>query len=852
MGVVYRAHDLRLGRVVALKRPRRKLLEKHGFRDRFMSEARTASKVMHPNITTVFEVFEHDGLPWMAMELIDGESLATMLDDRVPIPFDTVLRHAEELCDALRVAHNAGILHLDIKPANILIGGDGHARLTDFGLARVWVEPDPQFPGSNLTTESGSTGRFVGTRGYMSPEQALGKSLDARSDIFSFGLVLYEMCTGRRAFSGSDSSAWLDALLHREPPPIPDLNSEIPEEFQTIIRKAMGKRRFQRYQSANEMLLDLRATRRWISSESGHSPIRRLTQWVRNARRIGLAAAVIAVAIVTTWIIAHSRARPVAASEWIPKKLTRAPGWDAEPALSPDGGLVAFASNASGNPDIWLIDAAGGTPLRLTIHPGSDREPAWYPDGSAIAFTSDRSGADAIWKVPVLGGDPVLVVAKGGDPAISPDGSSIAFSIRNSSGNSRIAITRLDDPGNVRVITGDDDGMLDHEGPAWSPDGRSICYSGFRDLWLVSAEEGSPSRRLTSEQNVDRDPAWSGDGRFIYFSSTKGGTRAIWWISAKGGEAHRFTSGTGPEVGPSLNRDGNRLAYSTIVEELDLMVVDLVSGSRLRMPGSSFQSLPAISPDGSGIAYAIDSGDRYDLWFQALSEDGPGPRRRLTDHPATVATPTFSPDGKWIAFFGSLNKQRDVWVVPAAGGVPRRFTDDEGADMHPAFSPDGRRLAFASDRGGGRTHIWIAPITDGARSGDARQITTGDRIEMFPTWSPGGGILAYLEGNEIHYDVWVVGLDPESPPRQITHDVDVRYLVWGDDEASLFVSGVWRDGRVELRKVSVEDGRAEALEIPVVFGEEDAFGLFSVTADGRFIGYYEEVFEGDVWMLERR
>lgn len=853
MGVVYRARDLRLEREVALKRPRQKLLDEPGFRDRFMSEARTASKLMHPNITTVFEVFEDDGVPWMAMELIRGSSLRTILEDHNPIPFENVMTHAEGLGDALRVAHAGGFIHRDVKPANILIGGDGRARLSDFGLAGVWAEANVEESGSQMTTETGTSGRIIGTRGYMSPEQALGKRLDARSDLFSLGVVLYEMCAGRRAFPVSDSAEWLDALLHREPEPISDLNRNVPREFQEIVRKAMAKRRFQRYQSANEMLLDIRAMRKWIESDSGHSPIRHFFGGARSKSRIWIGAVVIAVILSAAWVMTRSPGRPVAAAEWTPRRVTRAPGWEAEPALSPDGSLIAYSSDASGNPDIWLVDATGGNPLRLTDDPGSDRDPTWFPDGSAIAFVSDRNGAHAIWKMPVLGGDPVLLVPDGTDPAVAPDGSSIAFAFKQPEGTARIGIARFDDPTDVDVITDDGDGVLDHTSPAWSPDGKTICYSDFRDLWLVSATEGGHARRLTSTQAMDRGPVWSSDGRFIFYSSYSGGTRsAIWWVPANGGKPHRFTSGTGPEVSPSLNREGTRLAYTTLVEDLDLVIVDRVDGRRLRMPGSNFQSLPAISPDGRGVAFAVDSGDRYDLWYQTVTENGPGVRQRLTDHPVTVATPTFSPDGAWIAFFGVLNEQRDVWIVPAEGGVPRRFTDNEAVDIHPAFSPDGRSLAFVSTRGDDRSHIWVAPIENGARVGDPSRVTRGEGMEWFPSWSADGRSLAYLASSGGDADVWVVGLDPETRPRQVTHGVVVHYVRWGEDSDSLLVSGLWDGVRVELRKVSVEDGSVEPLEVLIVFGGEDAFGLFSLTSDGHFICFYEENFGGDVWMLERR
>ena len=225
MGIVYRARDLKLQREVALKRPKPEMLERPELRRRFMTEARSASKLIHPHITTVHEVFEEDGVPWLVMELIEGASLRSMLAGGDPLPCEDVLRHAEGLTDALRVAHVGGVLHRDINPNNILIGTDGRARLNDFGLARAWAAPADSSQDTEESTEAYTADRVAGTRGYMSPEQALGKPVDPRSDIFSLGVVLYEMCAGRPAFFRRERGEWMDQLLHREPEPISSVNS---------------------------------------------------------------------------------------------------------------------------------------------------------------------------------------------------------------------------------------------------------------------------------------------------------------------------------------------------------------------------------------------------------------------------------------------------------------------------------------------------------------------------------------------------------------------------------------------------------------------------------------------------
>jgi serine/threonine protein kinase len=487
MGIVYRARDLRLQRLVALKRPHAELLERPGFHVKFIEEAQTASKIMHPNITTVFEVFEDEEVPWMVMELIDGASLRSLLDGQAPLPIEITLKHAEGLIDALRVAHLYGVLHRDIKPNNILVGGDGRARLSDFGLARARAEIPPTEQFSQATTETKTDGHVVGTRGYMSPEQALGKSLDCRTDIFSLGVVLYEMCTGHRAFPRSDSGEFLDALLHREPLPIPQLNSEIPIEFEEIVRKALAKRRFQRYQSANEMLLDVRALRRRLQSDPNYSASKAGRRWPRwPARRVSAVVVTSFLVMSVAGIVAFQRWRGIRSDETIPplrpKRITSFPGAKIDPAISPDGNEVAFSLERGVTSDIWLTDVRGGKPLQLTENEAVDINPAWFPDGASIAFTRVTGDRSSVYRSPRLGGGAILMLPNAGHPSISPDGRMIAFSRADPGGFWRIWVAPIDALDRARQVTGKDSGLWDHLNPSWSPDGSTLCYEDFRDL----------------------------------------------------------------------------------------------------------------------------------------------------------------------------------------------------------------------------------------------------------------------------------------------------------------------------------------------------------------------------------
>jgi eukaryotic-like serine/threonine-protein kinase len=851
MGVVHRALDVNLEREVALKCPRQDLAADVKLVRRFLHEAKAVSRISHPAIIPVFEVFEDRGHPWLASELVEGENLGAAMKRRGPLPVEEVLAHAAGLTDALNAAHAKGVLHRDIKPGNVLIGNDGRARLADFGLAGVLASD-----AEDMTTRSASltgSGHVVGTAGYMSPEQVLGKPLDARSDLFSLGAVLYEMCTARPAFVVPGRDDWVDALLHREPSAISRYNYDVPEELERIIRKAMAKRPDERYQHASEMHADVLALRRKIESGSYSREVlrprrRRLLAWTAVP-----AAAVLLGLLVLAAIRGHGPvlSRTLDPSAIRTRQLTGGAGWQKDPALSPDGSLVAYCSSESGNPDIWIMGTHGGSALRLTDDSAPDEHPAWFPDGSHLAFTSGRHGQTAVWKVPLLGGAPVLLVPEAEGPAISPDGRRIAFSRPSASTRLRIFVGDLSDPSNAVALTGDGDGLFDHENPAWSPDGKTICYQDFRDLWLVPSSGGA-ARRLTSDHTSSMNCQWSADGRRIYFSSLRDGTSFLWRIPATGGTPERVTAGTGTERQPSLSGNGSLLASSTYLSSSEIELTDIATGEQTVLPSNQIQYVgpPALGPSGNSIVYASDREGPADLWIQDLAGIRPvGAPRKLTDHPGTVGTEALSPDGKWVAYFRVLAGQRDIWIVPSAGGLPRRFTDDPGIDMHPAWSPDGRSLAFSSDRDGVQ-HIWIAPVADGSPSGPARQLTSGRRADYLPAWSPDGKRIAFVGEERGASGLLVVPVDRSSPPLSLTRGALVTIARWEPSGKSLLASASWNQGPVEVRRVVLDGGRVVPLEKEVSFGARRADGFFDLSPNGKILALLRENERGSLWLLE--
>lgn len=840
MGVVYKARDLKLDRDVALKFLPQELTRNEAAKRRFVREAQAASSLDHANICTVYEIDETgDGRLFISMSCYEGASLRERIDAE-PLGTIEVLEIAIQIADGLSAAHGRGIIHRDMKPGNIFITKSGSVKIVDFGLAKL--------AGQVRLTSSGKT---MGTVAYMSPEQGMGAEVGPGTDIWSLGVIMYEMLTGRLPFDGEYEVAVMYSIMNEDPAPIAGQIPGIPPEFEHIVMKALSKKQADRYGNINEMRSDLSRLGKQLDFEDYTST----HPWKFTAPRrriipIAAAAAVVIAALAYIFRPEWGRKQEMAILSASPVQVTTGESWDDEPALSPDGGRVVFTSNAKGNRDIYIVDVHGGNPLPLTIDPASDHCPAWFPDGSEIAFVSDRGGMTSIWKTGQFGGGAMLLVENATDPAISPGGERVAFSAHGPGGDLRIGVASLSDPSQRTVLTGDEDGLWSHRRPAWSPDGGDICYAAQDNLWVIPSS-GGDALRLTRDGRFDSDPQWSSDGTYVYFSSYRGGTLALWRIETGGGTPERITMGTGNENEPSVCADGSRLAYATRIARCGIFVKDLHSGKEEKLQGLHDDYMAALSPDGSMVAYASDrGGPQIALWLQPIEDGAPSaPPWRLTDHPGDASHPVFSPDGRRIAYYRIIDDQRDIWTLPVFGGHPVRFTDHEAADIHPAWSPDGSMLAFVSEREGG-SRIFTASIGEGKRTSTPRCITGKEIAAFAPVWSPDGSMIAFVGMQRNLCEIWIVRSDGSGAARRLTTGANVRRIKWCPSTNMVLASGTWGGEHYELRAVSPENGEVQSLDEPVVFGSKTAYGVFDISSTGRYLVFCREDIRGNIWLLE--
>jgi len=708
MGEVYRARDTRLDREVAVKILSDRHTANPELRARFEREAKAVAALSHPNILALHDVGTSGDVLYAVTELLQGATLAERLAGP-PLPVRKAVDYALQMARGLSAAHERGVVHRDLKPDNVFVTVDGLVKILDFGLARA-ATPPAEGGVSRMATLGPATepGTVLGTVGYMSPEQVRGQALDARTDLFSFGAVLYEMLTGARAFQADTAADTMSSILREDPPDATKAGRALTPALDRIVRHCLEKNPAERFQSARDLVFSLEALA--SSSALGEAPAIAAPA-PRGAARRG-------VPIRALGLLAAGGALGAALAMWWGHRPPTPPpvlrtlsysGADSAPSASPDGRLIAYTSEREGLSRIWLKQHPGGDEVALTA--GPDTAPRISPDGSQVLFVRHEPDHDSLYRVPVVGGEPRKVVddADGGD--WSPDGRQIVF-LRPDVGGSRreSAIGVADATGDGVRIVADVNSRL--ESVRWSPDGTTVAVRGVGGenvphvMLLVNVADGSrrtlvpppPSGSLSA-------PAWSGDGRALIYgqlesfvtTNVAGGTARVLRQEVASGRAEVLMWIPSPAGVIDILGPG-RLVLDVISQRANLMDHPLggVSGAgrgHWLTRGSSIDRQPAVSPDGQWVIFSSNRTGNLDLWRLSLAD---GALRRVTEDAADDWDPGFTPDGRGIIWSSSRSGHFEIWTSAADGTGARQVTNDGVDAENPTMTPDGGWLVYSS------------------------------------------------------------------------------------------------------------------------------------------------------------
>ncbi len=800
MGEVYRARDTRLERVVAVKILPDHLSDRAELRERFEREARTVASLNHPHICTLHDIGHQDGTDFLVMEYLEGETLAERLK-KGPLPLDQVLHYAIEIADALDKAHRKGITHRDLKPGNIMLTKSG-AKLLDFGLAKLKKDTAPaNITLSKIPTEDAVTaqGTILGTLQYMAPEQLEGKDADARTDIFAFGVVVYEMATGEKAFEGKSQASLIAKILETDPPPMSSLQPMTPPALDRVVKRCLAKEPDERWQSASDLTHELK----WIA-ESGSQIPSQMSAPEKGIRALGLGrrpiiiglGALLLGAMIASLAIWNLKPAPASPPKPVSRLTITLPpgqqlaGFDGGSAvtLSPDGTRLAYVASQNGIQQLYLraMDSLEARPI-----PGTEgaSSPFFSPDGQWLGFFAGGK----LKKVSVSGGA-ALTLGDSAYPLGASWGSQGTIAFVATSGPVLQQVS--DSGGTPQPLTRLEKVEIAHLWPEFLPGGKALLFVALTNVSVNNAQIAVQSVGTGERRNLVQgatQPRYAPSGHLVYaqggslmaaqfdtqrlavtgaavpvvegvlqfttsgaaqysFSATgslvyvpgsrQGAQSKLVWVNRNGVEqplavpAHAY-------LAPRLSPDGRRVAVGIIQQDSQVWLYDLSRETLTRLTfEGNFNVNPAWTPDGKRIAFTSNKEGPQSIFWQLA--DGTGGLERLTSSEYLQAPHSWSPDGQLLAFIeGSPTTGVDIWVLRLSDRKAQPFLRTQFTEGGPRFSPDGRWLVYVSDESG-RYEIYVQPYPG---PGGKWQISTEGGTE--PVWNRNGRELFYRSGNKM-------------------------------------------------------------------------------------------------------
>ena len=861
MGEVYRARDSKLGREVALKVLPDAFARAPERMARFSRESQVLASLNHPNIAAIYGFEDSSGVHALIMELVEGPTLANHIA-KSPMAISEALPIAKQICEALEYAHEHGIVHRDLKPANVKVTPEAVVKVLDFGLAKA-LEGDPASEdiasSPTITHMATQAGIILGTAAYMSPDQAKGKSVDRRTDIWAFGCVLFELQTATMAFGDETVTDTLASIIKSDPdwsllPP------NTPPAIRKLLQRCLKKDPKQRLQAIGEARIAIEET---LSGEaektapvigSIHNRGLRKSGWLIGLAVL-MAAALLAGTAAWKWVA------PSSATAMHFSAVTNFAGVQAQPALSPDGRSVAFVSNRDGQYNIYIGLISGGNLVQLTRDGNVVSRPRWSPDGTTISFSRlNASGIWDIWEVPALGGTPQRLMLSAKDADWSPDGHFLAYEnlatesvwISDTSGQ------------NARQVTPSEPSRARDTEPRFSPNGRQLAFvtrpgGPYGELSVVDLESGKV-RSLTHDAALALSPAWSPDGEHIYFASSRGGTMNIWKIAAGGGSPEQITAGQGDDAQLDVSPNGKRIVFSTFRENIHIVQLDLSAKPREQKSQKALtgdparnQLQPAYSPNGKRVAYFSNrkGAEKEGIWVANI--DGSDPIQLARDDRLNLS-PRWTPDGEHLIYSTQTSPEYPFGLqfrrVSVSGGTAQiilNYAPDANVDV----GPDGRLLFPGSE---GKIQSFD-PSTD-----QTQTLATAPSGQNWNTlrWSPDGRSIAYLRSASKEGDpnagVWVD--DFKSPPRQVFRGWAIWYAPGPQRE--IYILGAHPDATAVFWKVgwNGEGLRRTSTTVPLIYSywslsPEENNDYFDVSPDGQHLAYNPQgMQQANIGMIE--